>query len=235
MTDFANENAARRAVIDTCRAMNASGVNHGKAGNVSVRWSRGGRDGFLVTPSGVAYDTLADDDIVWLPLGSDVPAAGSLFAPAPAPARPPSTEWRMHRRLYERTDLPPPGAVVHTHSCYATTLACLPRVQQEGIPPFHYMIAVAGGHDLRCARYATFGTEELSANVAQAIAGRHACLIANHGVIATGDTVDAALALAVEIESLARMYWQALQLGEPVRLPPDEMDRVLAKFADYGR
>ncbi|HMN80334.1 MAG TPA: class II aldolase/adducin family protein [Burkholderiaceae bacterium] len=234
---FVTEDAARRAVIDACLRMNALGINHGKAGNVSVRWSRGAADGYLITPSAVPYESLTEDDIVWLPLGAPAPApaAGELFESAPPPRRTPSTEWRMHRLLYERGDGPAAGAVVHAHSSHATTLACLPRVQQHGIPPFHYMIAVAGGHDIRCASYATFGSEELAAAIGPAIAGRNACLIANHGLLVCGATLDAALALAVEVEALARMYWQALQLGEPVLLPAAEMDRVLEKFRDYGR
>jgi L-fuculose-phosphate aldolase len=122
---------------------------------------------------------------------------------------------------------------VHTHASHCTTLACLPAVQRGGIPAFHYMVAVAGGHDIRCAPYATFGTQQLSDHALAALAGRSACLLANHGMVAVGATLEAALATAVEVEALARMYWQALQLGEPVVLPDDEMARVLERFADY--
>ncbi len=232
---FATEDAARRAVIEACLRMNALGINHGNAGNVSVRWSRAAADGYLITPSAVPYESLVEDDVVWLPLGAPSVPAGELFEPAAPPRRTPSTEWRMHRLLYERSDEPAAGAVVHAHSSYATTLACLARVQQHGIPPFHYMIAMGGGHDIRCAPYATFGSEELAAAIGPAIAGRNACLLANHGLLACGATLDDALALAVEVEALARMYWQALQLGEPVLLPRAEMDRVLEKFRGYGR
>ncbi len=125
---------------------------------------------------------------------------------------------------------------MRTRSCtrtrpFATSLACLHR----GIPAFHYMVAVAGGNDIRCAPYATFGTQALSDNVLGALAGRTACLMANHGLIAIGESLDAALALAVEVETLAEMYWRALQIGEPVLLPDEEMHVVVGKFANYGR
>ncbi len=122
-------------------------------------------------------------------------------------------------------------AIVHTHSPFATTLACLDR----GIPAFHYMIAVAGGSDIRCAPYATFGTQELSDHAVRALEGRKACLLAHHGMIAVGDSLEPALALAVEVETLAEMYWRALQVGGPKLLPAQEMQIVLERFADYRR
>src|SRR5690606_2680579 len=125
------------------------------------------------------------------------------------------------------------GAVVHVHSLAATALACLPRIQAEGIPAFHYMVAVAGGPDIRCAPYRTFGTPELSEVTLRALEGRRACLLANHGSVALGRTLADALELAVELESLAAMYAQALQIGEPVRLGDDEIERVLERFAEY--
>ena len=126
---------------------------------------------------------------------------------------------------------PEVGAIVHTHSPFATTLACLDR----GIPAFHYMVAIAGGSDIRCAPYATFGTQALSDHAVAALAGRRACLLAHHGMIATGPSLQGALALAVEVETLAEMYWRALQVGEPRLLPDDEMHVVLEKFATYGQ
>ena len=141
----------------------------------------------------------------------------------------PSSEWRFHRDIYAaRADA---HAIVHTHAPFATSLACLHR----GIPPFHYMVAVAGGTDIRCAPYATFGTQALSDHAVAALAGRRACLLANHGMIAVGASLERALALAVEVETLAEMYWRALQIGEPVLLPDAEMDVVLEKFATYGQ
>ena len=141
----------------------------------------------------------------------------------------PSSEWRFHRDIYRaRRDV---NAVVHTHAPFATTLACLHR----GIPAFHYMVAVAGGRDIRCAPYATFGTQELSDHAVAGLAGRDACLLANHGMIAVGASLARALALAVEVETLAEMYWRALQIGEPRLLPDAEMDVVLEKFRTYGQ
>ena len=208
----------RGSVIATALAMNAAGINRGKSGNVSARWRDGGFDGFLVTPSALPYAQTTPQDL----------AAVSLAGDASGP-RPPSSEWRFHRDIYaQREDA---HAVVHVHAPFATSLACLHR----GIPAFHYMVAVAGGNDIRCAPYATFGTQALSDNVLGALAGRSACLMANHGLIAIGAALDAALALAVEVETLAEMYWRALQVGEPVLLSHEEMQVVLGKFATYGK
>lgn len=225
------EAAARRAVLDCARRMNGLGINHGKSGNVSMRWARDRRPGFVVTASGLPYDRAEPADLAWMPLD----ATDERDADGP---RLPSSEWRFHRDLYrQRTDA---GAIVHTHSTHATALACLPRVQRDGIPPFHYMVAAAGGEDIRCARYATFGTQALSDAVVQAIDARRACLVAHHGVIALGRGQDAAaledaLALAVEIEALAHAYAVALSVGEPALLDADEMARVVQRFQTYGR
>jgi L-fuculose-phosphate aldolase len=210
--------ALREAVVATARSMNAAGINRGKSGNVSARWAHEGFDGFLVTPSGLPYERTKAEDVVAVSLEGQ--AHGS---------RAPSSEWRFHRDIYaRRADA---HAIVHTHAPFATALACLRR----GIPPFHYMVARAGGADIRCAPYATFGTQALSDHVLAALDGRRACLMANHGMVAFGDGLDDALALAVEVETLAEMYWRALQVGEPVLLSPEEMDVVLGKFADYGK
>lgn len=215
-----DETTLRRAVIDTAVAMNAAGINRGKSGNVSARHATAGFTGYLITPSGLPYARTVPDDIVAMPLDGDEGAAiGRL---------PPSSEWRIHRDVYRAR--PEVGAIVHAHPPYATTLAC----HQRGIPAFHYMIAVAGDRDIRCAPYATFGTQELSAHAVAALAGRRACLLAHHGMLALGGDLESALALAVEVEALAEMYWHALQLGEPPRLDDAEMDRVIAKFATYG-
>ena len=137
----------------------------------------------------------------------------------------------MHRDAYARR--PETGAVVHSHAVFASTLACSERVQREGIPAFHYMVAVAGGADIRCARYATFGTQALSDNALEALRERRACLLANHGLLALGEGLTEALALAVEVETLARMYWQALQLGDPVVLDAARMREVIERFDGY--
>ena len=241
------ETDARVALIDACRALNARGVNQGKAGNASVRWDRGSQAGLLVTPSALPYDRMRPDDIVWLSLAlaervaqaddSEQAGIAALADRASGPAmvdaagRRPSSEWRIHRDIYQHR--PDAAAVIHAHPPYATALACLPDVQAGGIPAFHYMVAMAGGRDIRCAGYATFGSQSLSDAVLGALAGRRACLMAHHGIVAMGASLDASLALAEEVESLARMYHLARQLGTPGLLDDAEMTRVLALFADY--
>ena len=210
--------ALREAVIATARAMNASGINVNKSGNVSVRCRRGPRQGFLLTPTGVPYERLVPDDIAF------VDDSGHAVGRCE-----PSSEWRFHAAIYGvREDL---EAVVHTHSPHATALAC----QGLSIPAFHYMVAVAGGADIRCAGYATFGTQALADNVLTALDGRRACLLAHHGVIACSGSLESALALAVEVENLARTYVVVRGLGEPRLLEADEMQRVLERFRTYGQ
>lgn len=210
----AGRRAAAEAVIDAALAMNASGINQGKSGNVSARFA----DGFLITPSGMDYDALTPDDIVLV--GMDGGSRDRLN---------PSSEWRMHRDIYAEHGAA--GGVVHTHSTFCTALAC----RREAIPPFHYMVAVAGGTRIACADYATFGTEELSQAMLAALGDRKACLLANHGMICFESDVGKALALAVEVETLARQYWHARQGGEPVLLSDAEMNAVLEKFKTYGK
>ncbi len=210
----ADTRALRGEVVATAREMNALGINRGKSGNVSARIDTG----FLVTPSALPYAQTEPEDVV--AVDRDGNATGR---------RAPSSEWRFHRDIYAaRAEV---MAIVHAHCPFATALACLDR----GIPAFHYMIAVAGGNDIRCAPYATFGSQELSDHAVRALDGRTACLLAHHGMIAAGDSLAAALALAVEVETLAEMYWRALQVGEPTLLDDAEMRRVLARFASYGR
>lgn len=209
--------ALRCAVIETARAMNAAGINVNKSGNVSSRCVRGAQHGFVVTPTGVPYTDLAPEDIVFVSIAGD--AAGTQA---------PSSEWRFHRDIY--ASRPEFDAIVHTHSPHATALACHGR----GLPAFHYMVAMAGGTDIRCAPYATFGTQELSDHALHALAGRRACLLAHHGVIACGESLDQALALAIEVEQLAGIYLAACALGEPPRLGAGEMQRVLERFSTYG-
>ena len=203
----------RKQIIETALAMNSLGVNRGTSGNVSTRW----KDGFLITPSGRRYEETKPADIVFVDAGG---RAHGKWAP--------SSEWRFHHDIYRnRNDA---HAIVHTHSSFATTLACL----RKNVPAFHYMVAVAGGRDIRCAPYATFGTQKLSDHALKALAGRKACLLANHGMIATGPSLQKALALAVEVEALCEQYWRALQVGKPKILPPEEMNVVLRKFRSYG-
>ncbi|WMS43634.1 class II aldolase/adducin family protein [Acuticoccus sp. MNP-M23] len=204
----------RKAIIETCLEMNASGLNQGTSGNVSARV----RGGMLITPSGIPYGDLAPDQIVFV--RDDGRADG--------PWRP-SSEWRMHRDIY--TGRAKAGAVVHVHSTMATALSCLRR----GIPPFHYMVAVAGGTDVRCADYKLFGTQALSDAMLKALEDRSACLLANHGQIAFAPTLGKALWLAGEIETLAAQLVAASQIGDPVILDDDAMAEVLAAFKDYGK
>ena len=206
--------ALRRAIIEACLRMNAEGLNQGTSGNISARVP----GGMLVTPSGIPYEEMEPDQIV---LVDDDGASQGDWRP--------SSEWRMHHDIYRAR--PEAEAVVHVHSTHATALSCLRRA----IPAFHYMVAVAGGHDVRCADYATFGTQALSDAMLAALEGRRACLLANHGQIAFGPSVGRALWLANEVETLARQLAVATALGEPVILPGTEMDEVLERFRDYGR
>jgi L-fuculose-phosphate aldolase len=204
----------RKQVIATALKMNTVGINRGKSGNVSARW----KDGFLVTPSGLPYEDTKPGDIVFI--DAKAKARGK---------RAPSSEWRFHFDIYHRKG--EVNAVVHAHSSFATTLACL----ELAVPAFHYMVAVAGGNDIRCAPYATFGTQALSDHALRALKDRKACLLANHGMIATGESLKAALALAVEVEALCEQYWRALQIGKPHLLSAGEMAGVVEKFKTYNR
>ena len=197
--------------------MNASGINRGSAGNVSARHAAQPA-GFLITPSGMSYAEINADDIVAMALDGTWQGA-----------RKPSSEWRFHRDIYVAK--PEIGAVVHTHSPFATSLACMGC----DIPPFHYMIARFGGKDVRCADYATFGTQALSDAALVALQGRSACLLAHHGMIVCGRDLRHALDLAVELETLCEQYWRVLQIGTPRLIADEEMERVLGKFAGYGQ
>jgi L-fuculose-phosphate aldolase len=205
---------ARMALVETVRWLMARGLYAGTSGNVSVR--AGAR--ILITPTGVPCDALDAGSIVELTF--EGAARGPLA---------PSSEWRIHRDVYRRR--PEVGAVVHTHSTFATAYSCLRRP----LPPFHYMVAKAGGTAIRCARYATYGTEALSRNALAALAGARACLLANHGLLALGANLAAARALAEEIEALCAQYAAARAMGRPITLPEREMRAVRAKFATYGQ
>ena len=210
------ERQLREAVIAKCRWMNASGLNQGTSGNISVRY----RDRMLITPSAVAYDAMAPEMIAAMPLhGEDGEWEGPLR---------PSTEWRFHLDIIrERPDV---GSVVHTHSTYATVLSIL----RKPIPACHYMVAAFGGSDIRCAGYARYGTRQLSELALAALRDRNGCLLANHGMIAAGPDLDKAMWLAVELETLARQYYLASALGSPVILNSDEIAEVAKGFASYG-
>ena len=209
-----NEEAAiRAAIVEAMIRLDASGLNQGTSGNVSVRFG----EGLLVTPSGIPCEALRPEDIVRM--GMDGTALGRLA---------PSSEWRFHRDILAAR--PEIGAVVHAHPPHATAFA----ICRRDIPAAHYMIAAAGGPTIRCARYATFGTQALSDAALEALRDRQACLLANHGLIAAGPSLARALWLAVEVETLCRQYALALGIGEPVLLPEDEIARVVQAFRTYG-
>jgi len=212
-----SEEARLRAdIVRIAQAMDRAGFAPTKSGNVSARW----RDGVLITPSGLPYAAMTADDLVAIDLDGTVRAG----------ARKPSSEWPFHTSIYgARTDA---HAIVHTHSPRATALACTRR----GIPAFHYMIAFCGGPNVRCAEYATFGTQALADNAVAALDGRKAALLANHGVIALGATLEGAYAIASEVENLAGQYLDILAAGlEPVVLDGAEMSAVAKRFAEYGK
>lgn len=211
-TSGSDEHEIRQAIIDACLTMNRSGINQGMSGNISVRH----RDGMLITPTSIPYDAMEPDDIVYMSV--DKQTAGRCQ---------PSSEWRFHLDILKnREDL---SAIVHAHPTYATILAIL----NKDIPPLHYMIAVAGGHNIRCAPYATFGTEQLSENVLAALKDRRACLLAHHGMIAGGSTLDKAMWLALEVETLARQYHGCLQVGAPPLLSEQEVETIISRMANY--
>ncbi len=208
--------ALRQEMVDICRRMNATGINQGTAGNLSARID----GGFLITPTSLPYDRMGPEDIV------EMAYDGTYLG-----KHRPSSEWRFHRDIMQaRTDI---DVVLHCHSIYATTLAC----QYRPIPAFHYMVGVAGGTTIRVAPYATFGTQALSDNALAALEGRLACLLGQHGQISLGKNLEAALWLGIEVETLARLYVQALSLGEPPVLPDEEMDRVIEQMRkmSYGQ
>ncbi len=224
--DHVPHKALRNEIIRTALRMNELGINQGKAGNVSARTTpssavegEGQYGGFLITPTGIPYEETRPEQIVLMHMNGE--HEGTVL---------PSSEWRFHRDIYKATG-ESVNAIVHTHAPYATTLACMDR----SIPPFHYMVAIAGGKDIPCAPYATFGTQELSDHIIAALQHRKACLMSHHGMIACGESLQKALALAVEVETLARMYWQALQIGEPALLLETEMQVVIEKFQTYGQ
>lgn len=209
-------------VLATAVAMNASGINRGSAGNVSARYE----GGFVITPTGMAYDECVAGDMVWLPLNQVLPVGAD---DTPSNHCQPSSEWRFHHDIYAAH--PAADAIVHTHSAFAAALAC----HSLPIPAFHYMVARFGGDDVPCAAYATFGTQELSDVIIEALKDRCACLMAHHGMLVYGQNLKHALVLAIELEALAEQYWRTLQLGQVVLLPADEMRRVLEKFSSYGQ
>ncbi len=207
------EASLRAGIVATCRSMADQGLNQGTAGNVSARFG----DGLLITPSGLPYEEMTPDDIV--PMTMDGRADHALA---------PSSEWRFHRDILRAR--PDVQAIVHAHPTYCTAFAMC----RKDIPAAHYMIAAAGGPTVRCGGYALFGTEELSQRALEALQDRTCCLLANHGMIATGPTLPKALWLAVELETLCRQYAVALQVGRPHILSEAEVAEAMERFKSYG-
>jgi len=205
----------RQALLGTAMAMNRTGLNQGTAGNLSLRLST---DDFLLTPSALSYESCSAADLVRMNMAGERVDG----------FRRPSSEWRIHRDIY--LDRSEAGAILHAHPPWCTTLACLERE----IPPFHYMVAVAGGVSISCAPYAVFGSRELSQNVLAALSGgRCACLLAHHGMVCYARDLDSVLELAIEVENLAMIYVQALQVGEVPLLSATEMAEVQQRFREY--
>jgi L-fuculose-phosphate aldolase len=210
--------AQREQAVAAMRRLDALGLNRGSSGNLSLRCARDGRDGMLVTPTGIGAEDLQPAQMVWV--GADGDVQGDWQA---------SSEWRLHQAvLARRADV---QAVVHTHSVHATALACLERE----LPPFHYMVAVCGAERVPCTPYHVFGSRALSAAVATALADRNACLLAHHGLVAAGATLAQAMKIAIEIEALCEVYLKALAVAEPAHLGAGQMAVVLRKFRSYGR
>jgi L-fuculose-phosphate aldolase len=201
-------------LLQAARNLSAFGLNKGTSGNASIRLS----DGFLVTPSGVPAEQLSEQSMVYMQWDG-TPEAGKK----------PSSEWRMHLDVLQAR--PEVNAIVHCHSIFATTIACLGK----DVPPFHYMIAAVGGDNIRCAPYALFGTQALSDTAVAALQDRKGCLLAHHGMLALGKDLSQALAIAVEVENLCEQFWRLLQLGEPKLLSAEQMQEVHAQFQGYGQ
>jgi L-fuculose-phosphate aldolase len=210
------EKRLRKDIIEKCRFMNSIGLNQGTSGNISARY----KDAMLITPSATPYDAMEPEMIAAMPIKGDY---GEWDGPLK-----PSTEWRFHLDIMkDRTDV---GGIVHAHSTFATVLAILRR----NIPACHYMIAAFGGTDIRCGGYATYGTKELSVHALKALEGRAGCLLANHGMIATGANLDKAMWLAVELETIAKQYYYSSLLGKPVILSDEEIADTRKGFGSYG-
>lgn len=208
-----SELKTRESIVAACLEMNRSGINQGTSGNISVRW----QDGLLITPTSLPYDQMTPEDIVFLDM--DGHPTGDNQA---------SSEWRFHRDIMR--EKPEVGAIVHAHPMYSTIIA----IMGKEIPPLHYMVAVAGGHTIPLAPYATFGTAELSQYAVTALKDRTACLLQHHGLIATGPTLGKAMWLAVEVETLAQQFHGCLQVGGPPLLSIEEIDHVRARMGEYG-
>ena len=211
----------RNQIIEYSLKLNSTNLSPLRSGNISVRVKEDDKDGYLITPSGKKYETLKPEDIVFMGLNEETEKNDSDNKP--------SSEWRFHRDIY--VDKKNAQAIVHAHSLHATAVSS----HQKAIPSFHYMVALAGGEDIKCAEYATFGTEELSKNVLKALHDRCACLMSNHGQVAFGKNLEQAFELAQEVENICHQYTIALKLGQPKILSFEEMKKVLEKAKNYKK
>lgn len=208
-----SEQELRREVVEAVAHLEAIGFNHGSSGNVSCRLG----ERVLITPTGASSASLTPDKLVVVDLEGGVEGPGL-----------PSSEWQMHTEIFKARSAA--QAVVHTHADACVALSCL----RESLPPFHYMIAGFGGNDVRCARYEAFGSEALALAAVEALEGRSACLLANHGMIAFGSSVAHAVGQTVKLETLVRQYLMARQIGTPVLLGDAEMEAVRERYRHYG-
>jgi len=205
----------RSEVIKYAKMLNTKKLSALRSGNISARY----KEGFLITPSGAKYSSLKNNDIVFVSLKGEFNKKKGI----------PSSEWRFHQDIY--LNKIEAKAIVHAHSNYATALSTHGKV----IPAFHYMVAMAGGNDIKCAKYATYGTRELSKNILKVLRERNACLIGNHGQIAYSENLSKAFELAEEVENLSNQYIKALKIGKPKILSSKEMNKVLSKAKNYKR
>ncbi|MBT4108626.1 MAG: class II aldolase [Pelagibacterales bacterium] len=207
----------KKEVIKYAKKLNSTNLSILRSGNISLRAKFKNIEGFLITPSGRKYETLLPKEIVFVSLDGNYDKDGLK----------PSSEWKFHQDIYlEKNEA---NAIVHAHSLYATSLS----VHGKLIPAFHYMVALAGGHDIKCSKYATFGTRELSCNIIKALKDRRACLMSNHGQVAYGDDLGKAFELAEEVENLCHQYSEAKKIGNPNILSKKEMISVLKKIKNY--
>ena len=211
-------------VIKYAQKLNSTNLSPLRSGNVSIRTINNGIEGFFITPSGIKYELLKEEEIVFLELNKEYD-----FLKIFNSGLNPSSEWRFHQDIYlKKKDA---KAIVHAHSPHATAVSA----HGKNIPAFHYMIALAGGDDIKCAEYATFGTKELSQNIIQALDKRKACLMSNHGQVAFGQNLKQAFELAEEVENICHQYINTIKLGEPKILSFSEMQKILEKIKNYKK
>ena len=214
----------KKEVIKYAQKLNSTNLSPLRSGNVSIRANKDNVEGFLLTPSGKRYEDLVPEDIVFLALREEYNNL-KLFNSSLNP----SSEWRFHQDIYLKKI--EAKAIVHAHSPHATAVSA----HGKPIPAFHYMIALAGGDDIKCAEYATFGTTELSKNILKALEKRKACLMSNHGQVAFGYNLKQAFELAQEVENICQQYVIALKLGQPKILSSTEMSKILDKIIHYKK